>query len=114
MNKVMTRQEKIEVLQDWVEKGHILTADALKQACEHEKTTSGEDIDWFDDILSPLEWNCCDRCGALYPSEMLIWESYDWGYECEDLVKGIEKEGVDYVALCDECVAELMKKGAKK
>lgn len=113
MRGSMTRQEKIEVLQDWVEKNYITDAEHLKQACEHERLTSGVEIDWFDDVLAGLEWNCCDRCGALYPSEMLYWENCDWGYENEDLVKGISKEKVEYMALCEGCASELIKKGRR-
>ena len=106
----MTRQETIEQLQDWVEKNIIITDNQLKLEI---KQSEYPDLDWFDDILSGLEWNCCDGCGALYPSEMLYWENCDWGYESEELCKGITEEGGEYVALCDECVKKLVEKGAK-
>ena len=104
----MTRQEKIEQLQDWVEHGHLLTADALKNACV-KLQKSYEDIDWFDDILAPLEWNCCDRCGALHPSEELFW--LDYCEPSEELIAGAVNEQVDYCAICEECAKELTKKG---
>lgn len=113
MKREETRQEITERLQDWAEKSYVLTAEELKKECEKETKKCGEEIDWFDDILSPLEWNCCDRCGALYPSETLFWESADWGYENKKLVRGIQIEKAEYMALCEECVAELEKKGAK-
>ena len=106
----MTRQDKIEVLQDWVSKNYITHAENLKGACRHEKETSGEDIDWYDDILAPMEWNCCDRCGWLDDSMNLYWIGYD-DYPREELERGMAKEKADYCAICEECVKELMKKG---
>lgn len=106
---ILTRQEKIEVLQDWVSKNSILTADTLKDACATEQIYGGEDIDWFDDILSPMEWNCCDRCGALYPSEMLYW--LDYCEPSEELIAGAVNEQTDYCAICEECAKELYNKG---
>ena len=105
----MNRQERIEVLQDWVEHGHLLTADALKNACKVQKVYEGEDIDWFDDILAPLEWNCCDRCGALCPSEELFW--LDYCEPSEELIAGAVNEQVDYCAICEGCAKELTEKG---
>ena len=57
----MNRQEKIEQLQDWVEHGHILTADDLKLEISCAEYGGDEPIEWIDDILAPLEWNCCDK-----------------------------------------------------
>ena len=104
---VMTKQDKIEVLQDWCSKHSLLTDKALQDACEHEKKTSGLDIEWYDDVLAPMGWNCCDRCGALGDSELdFAWVDY-MGEEDADILKAIEKEGVDYCALCWDCCKQL-------
>lgn len=101
------KQDIIEKIQGDVEHNRIATDKELKAECEK------HGLDWFDDILSPLEWNCCDRCGTLYPSEALFWESADWGYENKALVRGIQAEKVEYMALCEECVKELKAEGEK-
>lgn len=114
---IMTRQDKIDVLQDWVSKNYITTADSLKEACKHEKATSGEDIDWYEDILSPMEWNCCDRCGDLWESDRLYWEDFDTPDEdvpdSIPISKAVELEGGDYCALCSDCVKALKEQGER-
>lgn len=110
MIEEMTRQEKIEQLQDWVEKNIIKTADDLRLEISCAEYKGDEPIEWFDDILAGIEWNCCDRCGALYPSEMLYWFDYD-DSPSEELIAGAVNEQADYCAICDECVAKLIKKG---
>lgn len=104
----MSKQERIELIQDWVEHNHITTADELEKECKK------YGLDWFDDILSPLEWNSCDRCGALWESEQLYWEYCDWAEESEELQRGLKLDGGEYTALCENCVRELCEKGEKK
>lgn len=114
---VMMREDKIAVLQDWVSKNYLTTDKALQDACKHEKETSGVSIDWFEDVLSPMEWNCCDRCGALGDSETgFFWIDgvEDWDDEDPNdraILKALADEGKDYCAICFECLNELKEKG---
>lgn len=109
----MTKQEKIEQLQDWVSKNHIHDLDSLNLEISCAEYDGDDVIDAYDDILSPLELNTCDRCGDIWESERLFWECGDWDQDNEDLIKGIDIEGKDYTALCGKCVKELIEKGAK-
>lgn len=108
----MTRQERIELLQSWVEKNIVKTADDLKLEISCAEYEGDEPIEWFDDILAPLEWNCCDRCGALYPSEELYW--LDYCEPSEYLIAGAVKEKVDYCAVCEDCAKELTTLGKEQ
>lgn len=105
----MSKQERIELIQEWVEKNHITNLKELEQECKK------YGLDWYDDICSGIEYNCCDRCGELYPSERLYWEDYDF---CKDdnpeLYFGIENEGKEYCSLCSECVKTLIEKGEER
>ena len=109
---VMTKNDKCEVLQDWVSKNYLTTDKALQDACRHEQNTSGVSIDWFEDVLAPMGWNCCDRCGALGDAELdFAWVDYmDYEYD-EQILDAITKEGGDYCAVCWKCCEELKKKG---
>lgn len=107
----MTRKEKIELLQDQIEHGRISSAE-LGAECEK------NDIDLHDEILAPMGWNTCDRCGEYGDSEQgFLWvDCFPWDEDNEGdkaIIKAIEIEGVDYCALCWDCVSELKKKGAK-
>lgn len=107
----MNRQEKIEELQDQAQHYRI-SKEELGKACEE------NDIDLHDEVLEPIGFNTCDRCGDYGDSELdFLWvDSYDWWEEDEDdkaILKAIEIEGVDYCALCWDCVDELKKKGAE-
>lgn len=102
----MKREEMIEKIQDEVSKNYITTQEELKARCEE----SG--LDWSDDILGGMGWNCCDRCGALGDSELdLCWiDCIDWSEDDsgdKKLLDNIAKEGVDYCALCWNCIGEL-------
>ena len=100
--EVMTKEEKKEVIQDWVYRGDVKYVTNLEAICKQ------YDLEWYDDILSPIEFNCCDRCGRLSPSDELYWVDCD-DNPSEELMRGYDFEGakVDYCALCDECVASL-------
>lgn len=107
----MTRQEKIEELQSRVRHNSIGTFDDLKLEISCAEYEGDEPIDEIDDVLSPIEFNICDRCGALYPSEELCWTDYlDPEYD-QDLINAIEAEKEELVAICYECVKEM--KGEK-
>lgn len=100
------RHEIIEEIQDRVQHNKIATIEELDLECKK------HGLDSFDDVLGNMAWNCCDRCGDLWESDQLYWQDYDWGYENEDLTRGIAQEKVEYCALCDKCIKELKKKGA--
>lgn len=101
----MTRQEKIEELQDKVSKNYITDIDEL-MGYEPE-------IDVFNEVLSPMGWNICDLCGALSPSDEMCWVDYlDHEYD-QDFIDTVKLRGEDVCAICCECVKELTKKGEK-
>lgn len=105
----MTRQDKIEELQSRVRHNSISTLDDLKLEISCAEYEGDEPIDEIDDVLSPIEFNICDRCGALYPSEELCWTDYlDPEYD-QDLIDAIEAEKEELVAICYECVKQLRK-----
>lgn len=104
----MTREEHIEHLQNLVMLERIVSIDDLRYECK----SSGYDINEFDDILSPMGWNSCDRCGRLADSEWnMFWlDGFDWNDDDPAEVrmqKKLEEEGNDYVAICYNCVEEL-------
>lgn len=108
----MTRQEIIELLQDQVEHNRI-TAEELGKACDK------HELYLHDDVLLPIGYNTCERCGDYGDSELdFLWvDSFDWQDDNEKdqaIIKAIEQEGVDYCAICWHCVDELAKKGAIK
>lgn len=103
----MKKQERIELLQDWVEKCHIIDRIELEKECDK------YGLDEWDDVLEPMGWNCCDRCGRLGCSDYgdFLWvDNFEWEDDNPDdqaTLRGIEKEKVDYCALCWNCVKEL-------
>lgn len=111
-----TKQDIIEDLQNRIWKQRIATLDDLKleiSCAEYE----GETIEEYEDVLFPMEWNTCDRCGRLEDSELgLFWlDGFDWEEDNpkdQAIIKALEQEGIDYCAICYECVNELAKKGA--
>ena len=105
----MNRQEKIDELQDKVQHYRI-SKEELGKVCEE------NDIDLHDEVLEPIGFNTCDRCGDYGWSEQdFLWvDSYDWWEEDKDdkaILKAMQTEGVDYCALCWDCVNELKEKG---
>lgn len=105
----MTRQEKIEELQNRVRHNSIGYFDDLNLEISCAEYDGDEPIEAIDDVLMPIEFNICDKCGALYPSEELCWVDYlDPEYD-QDLIDNIMAEDEDYCALCYECVKQLRK-----
>ena len=99
-----TKQDIIEYLQNQIQHNRISMDELGKECKQH-------DIDLFDDVLFPIGYNLCDRCGKYGDSELgLLWVD-GLGNEDDDntLLNGIAKEGVDYCALCWDCVKELRK-----
>lgn len=109
---VMTREETIENLQDYVEKNYIVDFEGL----EREIKASGYELEPIDDVLAPIEYNVCDRCGGLAPSYYgLNWVDYlnENAEDYEDVLRGIEIEGEDICAFCDTCFNALTRLGRK-
>ena len=107
----MTREEKIELLQNQAQHYRISKED-LNKECED------NDIELYDEVLEPIGFNICDRCGDYGWSEQdFLWvDCFPWDEDNKTdqaILKEIEIEGVDYCALCWDCVDELKKKGAK-
>lgn len=108
----------IEQLQDWCRKGYYCHKGG---ADELEKEVGEYSI--YEDVLEPIAYNICDRCGAVDWNEYLCWVDYlEEGYERDDsIVAGLKaewaeyeargEECVDYCALCDICENELVAKG---
>lgn len=95
----MNRQEKIEELQDKINKNYITNIEELNKY--------EPEIDVFNDVLSPMEWNICDKCGALDRSEELYWVDYlDPDYD-QDLIDAVEAYDQELCAICYECAKEL-------
>lgn len=110
-----TRQDVIEVLQDMVERNRISTLDDLEgeiSCADYE----GEPIEAYEDILSPIDYNTCDRCGNILDSEVgLFWlDGFDWEDDNptdQAILKALNKEQADYCAICCDCLNELKEKG---
>lgn len=99
-----TRQDVIDDLQNRIWKGRIQTLDELTEVCEE------QNLEPYDDILSPMEWNTCDLCGALSPSDEMCWTDCLDPDEDKDLIEYINSREEELCALCWECVKKLKKK----
>lgn len=108
----MTKRERIELLRDQVQHSRI-NMDELEEECE------AHNIDLFDDVIHPIGYNLCDRCGDYGDSELdFLWvDNFNWEEDNEDdkaIIKALDQEGIDYCALCWECVEKLKEKGRKE
>lgn len=105
----MTRTEAIELLQDQVQHNRLEKQEFYDRCKEY-------GLDWFDDVLGPMGYNVCDKCGDYGDSEAdFCWvDSMDWddsNPEDKIIIDNIAKEGVDYCAVCWDCLNQL--KGEK-
>lgn len=103
----MTRNEAIEFLQDQVQHNRISIEDFV-QECEK------YDLDGLDEVLLPIGYNICDRCGNYGDSELdLCWLDYlsldEKNKEDRAIMENISKEGIDYTAICWNCLEKLKK-----
>ena len=103
------RKEFIEELQNQVQHNRI-TAEKLGTECEL------RGIELHEEILAPIGYNTCDRCGEYGDSELdfLCVDSFEWDESDNGdhaVLNGIDIEGIDYCVLCWGCVNELRKKG---
>lgn len=108
----MTRQERIELLQDQVQHNRI-DIDKLEEECKH------YNIDLFDEVIHPIGYNLCDRCGDFGDSELdFLWvDCFNWEEDNpkdQAVIRAMEQEGIDYCALCWDCVNKLAEKGEAK
>ena len=100
--------ELVDNLEDKIRKNYITTIDELMEECKKINEQVGYDL-VDESILSDMEWNCCDLCGALYPSDELCWTEYlDPEYD-QDLINDINLRGEDICAVCYECVKQIRK-----
>ena len=105
--KFMTRQEKIEELQDRVCHNKIGNIDDLKLEISCAEYDGDKPIEEIDDVLMPIEFNICDKCGDLYKSDELCWVDYlDPDYD-QDLIDAVEAYDQELCAICYECAKEL-------
>ena len=105
----MDKQERIELLQDQVQHNRI-EINELEGECKK------YGIDLFDEIIHPIGYNLCDRCGDYGDSEQdFLWvDCFNWEEDNpkdQAVIKAINQEGIDYCAICWKCVKELQKKG---
>lgn len=116
-----TRQDIIDDLKNRIWKGRIQTLDQLKLEISCADYDGDEPIDEFEDILSPMEWNSCDRCGALGESDgdFLWYEGFEFNEDDEvemrvaHTIENSWENGEYWSALCWECMNELKKKAQK-
>jgi len=100
-----TRQDIIEDLQNRIWKQRITTLDDLKLEISRAE---------YEDVLFPMGWNTCDRCGGLEDSEVgLFWlDGFDWedgNPTDQKILNALNKEHADYCTICYECLKELKK-----
>lgn len=105
----MKREDIIERLKDNVFHNRI-TRDELIKECED------NDIELYEEVLEPIGYNTCDRCGDYGDTELdFLWvDGFDWDEEHpkdKAIIKAMEQEGVDYCAVCWDCINKLAKKG---
>ena len=105
----MTREERIELLQDQAQHNRI-SAKELGEECDKYK------IYLHDEVLSPIGYNTCDRCGDYGDSELdFFWvDGFDWEEDNpkdQAIIKALGQEGTDYCAICWDCVNKLAEKG---
>lgn len=102
---------KIEELRNDVDK--FANIADLEQECEP------LDIDPYEDVLFPTGHNTCDRCGRIRDGRFgLFWlDGFDWednNSTDQAILNALDKEQVDYCAICYDCLNELRKKGEVK
>lgn len=90
-------------------KGVVTTGEELDKLVER-ANEQGFDIESYDDILEPIEYNVCDRCNRLEPIEGLIWaDSYEWQNTPTDQKVLETMQAKNYCAICESCQQEMLK-----
>lgn len=108
-------RDAIKELQSQVQHNRIANIDELNVAIQN----TGLDIDAYEDVLGPMGYNTCDRCGDIEDSEVgLFWiDGVDWDVDNPNdqaILEGISQEEVDYCAICWDCLEELKELGNDK
>lgn len=104
------REQMTEMLRDKVKNDGIKTLEMLEDRIA--TSSCGKDIAPYEDVLSPIGYSVCDRCGALVPSdEGLLWiDSFGWEDDNprdQYMLKALAREKANYTAVCWQCVDEL-------
>lgn len=112
----MTRQEVIDELKNKIYKNRILNIDDLKLEISCAEYDGDDPIDEYEDVLHPMGYNTCDRCGDIYDSEVgFLWiDGFDWedgNPEDEAILRALEEEPTDYCAVCYDCLNDLKQIG---
>lgn len=112
----MTRQDIIRELQNQIGKNRIQNIDDLKLEISCAEYEGDEPIDEYEDVIFPMGYNTCDKCGAIGDSELdLFWiDGFDWedgNPKDEAIIRGLQKEKADYCAICYLCLHEIMNNG---
>ena len=99
----------VEDLQDQLQHGRTTIQEVIKTCEEH-------GIDLYEEVLEPIGFNTCDRCGEYGDTEEdFVWvDCFPWEEDNENdqaILRAIGQEGVDYCALCWDCIEELKAKG---
>lgn len=107
-----TKQDIVELLQDQVLHNRITMNELEKECKQH-------NIDLFDEVIHPVGYNLCDRCGNYGDSEQdFLWvDCFNWQEDNprdQAVIRALEQEGIDYCALCWDCVNKLAEKGEAK
>lgn len=110
-----TRQDVIDDLQNRIWKNRITYLEGLRNAIE---ASPYKDIEPYEEVLSPMGYNTCDRCGSIQASDFgLFWlDGFDWedGNPTDQaILKALAEEKQDYCAICYDCLNELKMKGRK-
>lgn len=107
----LTKQQKIELLQDQVRHNRI-EKNELENKCKE------WELDLWENIFFPIGYNTCDRCRDYGDSRYdFCWiDSVDWdidNLEDKAIMEAIYRENVDYCAVCWHCLNELREIGKK-
>lgn len=112
MQKERIRKNRIDYLRSEVQHNRLVWYEDLEEICN----TFG--IEPYDDVLSDIACNVCDRCGIIDDSENLIWtDCLEEGNDCDEaFYRGMQHEGREYTSVCTNCYREVRKdiKGIKQ
>ena len=108
----LSKQDVIDEIKNQIYHAGICFISELENEVKIIKEQFGYEIQPYEDVLGPMGWNCCDKCGILGNSEEdFLWlDFYEWdddNPEDQKLLKALEKEKEEYCAICWECVEVL-------
>lgn len=112
MRKDVIRRHRIEYLRNEVQHNRLVWYEDLVEICNK------WGIEPYEEVLSIIDYNTCDRCGIMDDSDNLIWTEYlEEGDACDEaFYRGMEHEGREYTSVCTSCYREVRKdiKGIKQ